>query len=582
LIPASERRGSRFSEALREFHRKKRFLGATPSLGEIRFACGLERSRFGDAFFCVIFMRRLTSSIMISPRIGNPRSGRNTERKWVNGWMKPVELRFWACLGFCLVLAAIALMGQLDRLRASEAPARLSMGKVSSPTASRPVYRIRADYDDKARTVAGRMEVTLPKNRSETWEEVYFRLYPNAFRRWQWEEHSKPKEPGYLDVTEVKVNGRKAATHIDGTVMRVNLPKPLQPGQSARIEMKYRLKLPRGGSRLNAFGRTAFLAQWYPMLAVKDEDGWHTEPYTTVGDPFYSQMSDFEVTFRVPEGYRVITSADDDPTKPAKGTVTLRQENMRDFAAVITKDYEVIQGAAGDVEVNLWYQKGMEKEAKKLHRAAVSGMRFFGSLFGPYPYREVDVVLGETGYGIAGMEYPGLVTSIPKYPTRKGERPAVNVVVHELAHQWWYGVVGNNQVKEPWLDEGLTTFSEMLYMHDKMGEDQREFLARAAEVSDEIHKRQGVTSVEPLYRYSDSIYGLMVYTRPAAMLWKLMDEIGKEKVLEILRTYYDRYKFQVATTRDFIRVANEVAGRDLTPFFDRWLFFKEKDIRKAG
>ncbi len=70
--------------------------------------------------------------------------------------------------------------------------------------------------------------MTLPKNRSETWEEVYFRLYPNAFRRWQWEEHSKPKEPGYLDVTEVKVNGQKAATHIDGTVMRVNLPKPLR------------------------------------------------------------------------------------------------------------------------------------------------------------------------------------------------------------------------------------------------------------------------------------------------------------------------------------------------------------------
>src|SRR5690606_29757300 len=121
LIPASERRGSRFSEALREFHRKKRFLGATPSLGEMRFACGLERSRFGDALFCVIFMRRLTSSIMISRRNGNPRSRRNTERKWVNGWMKPVELRFWACLGFCLVLAAIALMGQLDRLRASQA-----------------------------------------------------------------------------------------------------------------------------------------------------------------------------------------------------------------------------------------------------------------------------------------------------------------------------------------------------------------------------------------------------------------------------------------------------------------------------
>ncbi len=502
-------------------------------------------------------------------------------RKWVNRRMRRgiVELRFWVSLGLCLSLALIALVGELDR-RGMRTQTRFSMGQAAAEqSAFRPVYRIDANYDEKSDTVTGRMEVTLPK-RSEEWKEVYFHLYPNAFRRWQWGEHSKPKEAGYLDVSAVKVNGQKAQTHIDGTVMKLQLPEPLAPDQSARIEMNYQLKLPKGGSRLNAFGRTAFLAQWYPMLAVKDQDGWHTEPYTSVGDPFYTRISDFEVTFRVPEGYRLITSADD-RSEPVKGEVTLRQENIRDFAAVITKDYEVIKGKADDVEVNLWYQKGMEREAKALHRAAISAMRFFGSQFGPYPYREVDVVLGETGYGIAGMEYPGLVTSIPKYPTREGERPAVNVVAHELAHQWWYGVVGNNQVKEPWLDEGLTTFSELLYMHDQVGEDQREFLVRAAKVSDEIHEKEGVTSVEPLYKYSDSIYGLLVYTRPAAMLWELMDEIGKEKVLEILRTYYDRYQFQVATTEDFIRVANEVAGKDLTPFFNRWLFFKG-DIRKAG
>lgn len=517
-----------------------------------------------------------------SPRNGKPRTGKEFERKWVNRWMRRgiVELRFWFSLVLCLSLALIALGGQIDRQRVSETKARLSMGNaVANQSVSRPAYRIKANYDEKTYTVSGRVEVTLPR-RSETWKEVYFHLYPNAFRRWQWGEQSKPKEAGYLDVSKVKVNGRKAQTHVDGTVMKVSLPQPLPPDQSARIEMDYYLKVPKGGSRLNAFGHTVFLAQWYPMLAVKDQDGWHTEPYTSVGDPFYTQMSDFEVRFRVPEGYRLITSADD-RMETVKGDVTLRQKNIRDFAAVITKDYDVIKGAAGDVEVNLWYQKGMESEAKALHQAAVSAMNYFGSKFGPYPYREVDVVLGETGHGIAGMEYPGLVTSIPKYPTRKGERPAVNVVAHELAHQWWYGVVGNNQVKEPWLDEGLTTFSELLYMHDQVGEDQREFLARAAEVSNEIHQRQGLTSAEPLYKYSDSVYGLMVYTRPAAMLWELMDEIGKEKVMEILRTYYDRYKFQVATTRDFIRVANEVTGKDLTPFFDRWLFFKG-DIKKAG
>lgn len=254
--------------------------------------------------------------------------------------------------------------------------------------------------------------------------------------------------------------------------------------------------------------------------------------------------------------------------------VTLKQERVRDFAAVISKDYEPVEGKAGDTQVNLWYLKGMEEVAQELHDAAISGMEFFSQRFGPYPYDEVDVVLGETGYGIAGMEYPGLVTSVDKIPTRQGERPAVNVVAHELAHQWWYAVVGNNQVKEPWLDEGLTTFSEFLFMKEKMGEDEGRLLVKAAERTEQIHKEKGVTSVESLYKYSDPIYGLMVYTRPAAMMWALMDELGKNQVMKIMSTYYNRYQFQTATTADFIRVAKEVAGKDLQPFFDRWLFFK--------
>jgi aminopeptidase N len=244
--------------------------------------------------------------------------------------------------------------------------------------------------------------------------------------------------------------------------------------------------------------------------------------------------------------------------------------------AVITKDYQVIHGLSGKTQVNLWYLKGMEEVAKPLHDAAVDGMNFYGEKFGKYPYDEVDVVLGETGFGIAGMEYPGLVTSIPKVPSRKGEVPAVNVVVHELAHQWWYGLVGNNQVKEPWLDEGLTTFSEFLYMQKKMKEDERELLKRAAKRTDDIHRVIGVTSVESLYDYPDSIYAMMVYIRPAAMLYSLMDQIGEEKVMAILKTYYETYRFKIATTADFIRVANQVAGKDLTPFFKEWLYFHHK------
>ncbi|PTX64885.1 peptidase M1-like protein [Melghirimyces profundicolus] len=437
----------------------------------------------------------------------------------------------------------------------------------------RPYYSIQAKYNDAASKVTGHFSVKVPV-RGEALTELYFHLYPNAFDDWKWGAESRPEEPGYLKVRDVKVDGVKARHKNKGTLLNVQLPTPVRPGETTQVEMDYVLKIPKGGMRLNRFKNTAFLAQWYPMLAVKDREGWHIDPYTSTGDPFYSRMSDFEVTFDIPEGYQLITTAQDFPD-PVSSSVTLRQANVRDFAAVITKDYEPVRGKAGKTKVNLWYQKGMEDVAQELHDAAIAGMEFFGKYFGPYPYKEVDVVLGETGYGIAGMEYPGLVTSLDKITTRKGERPAVNVVAHELAHQWWYGVVGNNQVKEPWLDEGLTTFSEFLFMEEKMGEDERDLLVKAAERTDEINREKGITSVESLYQYSDPIYGLMVYTRPAAMMWKLVDKLGKDKVLEIMSTYYDRYRFQTATTRDFIRVASEVAGQDLEPFFDRWLYFKK-------
>lgn len=474
---------------------------------------------------------------------------------------------FWFC--FLTVMGMIVSGGMSYPVAAGLRTAH------SAEKSERPHYRITARYHDESAQVNGHVTVTVSAEQAKGWREVYFRLYPNAFSQWKWGAQAKPNQPGYLRVSHVKANGISVSPQVKETVMKVSLPQPVAAGQKLRIDMDYRLQLPKGGTRLNTFKRTAFLAQWYPMLAVKDQEGWHTEPYTTIGDPFYTRMSDFEVTFHVPPGYRLITSARD-PEDSTEGVITLRRDNVRDFAAVITKDYEQVQGKAGSVSVRLWYLPGMEDVAQELHDAAVSGMKFFSERFGAYPYDEVDIVLGETGYGIAGMEYPGLVTSIPKIPTRQGVRPAVNVVAHELAHQWWYGVVGNNQVKEPWLDEGLTTFSEFLYMHDQMGEDKRELLIRAAELCNRINRKTGVTSVDSLYRYSDPIYGLMVYTRPAAMMWDLADEIGKDKVLRILRTYYQRYRYQIATTDDFIRVANEVAGKDLTPFFNRWLYFKTR------
>ncbi|TCS94741.1 M1 family metallopeptidase [Hazenella coriacea] len=439
---------------------------------------------------------------------------------------------------------------------------------------SRPQYQIKATYDEKKDQVVGHMVVTLPETRTEPQSHVYFHLYPNAFKDWKYGQESRPTKPGYIQISNLKVNGKAVKEDIKETVMKVNLPNPVKQGESARIAMDFSLQLPHGGTRLNTYKQTAFLAQWYPMLAVQDQEGWHTDPYTTTGDPFYTQMSDFDVTFHIPKGYQVISTGNNQGHE-GKSQVTIKQDNVRDFAAVLTKDYEVIKGKSGKVQVNLWYLKGMEKEAPVLHEAAVSGMKYFSEIFGAYPYDEIDIVLGETGYGIAGMEYPGLVTSLPTVPSHQGPTPAINVVVHELAHQWWYGVVGNNQVKEPWLDEGLTTFSEFLYMQEKMNEDEKELLKKATLRTNEINQAVGVTSADSLYKYPDHVYGLMVYIRPTAMMYSLMDEIGRDQVIKIMRTYYETYQFQTATTQDFIKIANQVSGKNLTPFFQKWLYFKQ-------
>lgn len=446
---------------------------------------------------------------------------------------------------------------------------------------SRPKYEIEAKYDPSKQKVTGHVTVTIPEMRLFPQNEAYFQLYPNVFRNWKFEEESKPKQPGYLDVRNVKVDGVEVKHQVKETIMHVPFGKEVPIGKSARIEMDYELVLPKGGTRLNTYQNTAFLAQWYPMLVVRDKEGWHNDPYTTVGDPFYTQVSDFEVKFELPEGYRVISTAKDHADKPMS-KIELKQDNVRDFVAVLTKDYQVIRGKSGDIQVNLWYLKGMEKESKPLHETAIASMKFFEEKFGKYPYEEIDVVLGETGYGIAGMEYPGLVTSIAKLPTIKGEQPAISVVAHELAHQWWYGVVGSNQAKEPWLDEGITTFSEHLFMQKQMKEDDRAWLKKASEKTDEIHKAVGLHSAQRLYDYPDQVYGLMVYLRPAAMMYQLMDDLGEEKVMQILRTYYERFQFKTATSEDFFRVASEVAGKDLRPFFNKWLYFKETSPQKTG
>ncbi|MFV9511041.1 M1 family metallopeptidase [Tepidibacillus sp. LV47] len=441
-----------------------------------------------------------------------------------------------------------------------------------------PQYRLDIEYKEKEQMIIGQMELQYPNQTGNALNEIYFHLYPNAFKEWKWEKENKPKTIGYLTIKKAMIDGIEAYPHQNGTLLKLNFPKPLPKNKTANIEMEFELKLPTKGYRLSAINQSVFLAQWYPMLAVYDQQGWHLDPYTTIGDPFYTNVANFDIKLKLPKGYRVISTATDPPQEVnGQDYLFLAQENVRDFAIVITKEYEKITThSKSGIKTNLWYLPDQQEVAPLLLGGAVYAMDFYEEYFGSYPMKEIDVVLGNSSFGIAGMEYPGLVTSDPLIKIGEQTRPALNVVAHELAHQWWYSTVGNDQVKEPWLDEGLTTFSEYLYSEKILNKTNlNSLMERIKTLTDQLAASQEISVLQPIYTFGD-LYGPFVYARPAAMLWSLRNQIGDEKMKQILHTYYQQYQYKIATTKDFIKIVNQITGKDMTPFFAEWLLIKEK------
>lgn len=476
-------------------------------------------------------------------------------------------------LGLLLAISmGLYLFPKGDDNSTSVANPVLTYAKKDSQQATK--YNFAITFNEQDKEITGNVLVEVQNQSDLQLEELYFHTFPNAFTDWRWEEASKPTSEGYLKIHKATVNQLEVFPHQNETLLKINLPVPLNPQEITQVQLFFEMKIPENGLRLNSINETIFLAQWYPMLAVLDEQGWHLDPYTTTGDPFFSELADYHLQLRIPKGYSVISTAIDQQ-KSESNEITLFQENVRDFALVITKDYDKITSeTASGVVVNLYYLPEQQEVAGLLLGSSIEALEYFDTAFGAYPLPELDVVLANAGYGVAGMEYPGLVTANAIIRNRGKITPAYNVVAHEIAHQWWYSTVGNNQVIEPWLDEGLTSFSEYLYMEEVMKLQGIDSLMKdLKKYTDALAVKNNLNVLQPIYAYGE-LYGPFIYGRPAAMLWELKRQYGAAAVKKILQNYYQQYSFKVATTEDFIRVVNEVTAKDMTAFFKEWLYIK--------
>lgn len=452
-----------------------------------------------------------------------------------------------------------------------------------------PKYIINAMFDEENMLIEGEQRIYYENTTKEPIKDLYFHLYPNAFK----DSATAPFEDsemtraypngfskGWISIIGVKDGSKKANHKIMGkgnTNLRVTPKKPIEPNTSIELIIKFEVKLPNSIGRMGYGENTVNIANWYPVLCVLDEAGWNLDPYYSIGDPFYSHISQYSVSISIPKEYKLATTGNIVKINEDKDKSIYKIEanNVRDFALVLSKKFSVNKGNVDDTEVISYTIEGIK--AGEALSYGIDALKIFNKLFGKYDYKQLSIVASD--FFIGGMEYPNLVMIGQPFYEMKEDFLLEYIIAHEIAHQWWYGMVGNNEIKEPWLDEALTEYSTLLYFEEKYGghikeqvyekmvEDQYDdFVSRRPKKDESI--------LRSLKEFDNQLeYSSIVYSKGAMFIKELRREMGDEAFFKALKEYFTTYKFKNATTEDFYNILQKNTNKDLKKEFSKWLSF---------
>lgn len=476
-------------------------------------------------------------------------------------------------------------------------------------------YTIHVKLDDNNHSLHGTFKLEYHNNSPDTLNEIYFHLYPNAYKNQntalakQLERtgegafyYSKESERGYIDSLAFEVNGddallREHPDHIDIAILELN--KPLFPGESIIIGSPFYVKIPGIFSRLGHFNNAYYITQWYPKPAVYDNEGWHAFPYLNLGE-FYSEYGDYEVSIELPSNYRVAASGllqnqderewliklpdTDSLTFPKSDstfkTLLYKGENIHDFAWFADKRFCVRQETyQKDKEIWAFFLPGNQRSWEKVPKYIKQTLDFYSDEIGELPYPSVSAVQGHPGIG-GGMEYPGVTLISNNFNGRILE----NIVMHEVGHNWFYGVLGFNERNFPWLDEGLNSFYEHLYMNQYYPELRTKDMFNPLG-KDSYSEAPYHGNAELTYKFTQSLgidqavnlsseeynmlnYGSIIYKKTVSIFYYLRYYLGEEEFKLIMHSFYDEWKNKHPGPEDFREHFKNESGKDLSWFFD--------------
>jgi hypothetical protein len=449
-------------------------------------------------------------------------------------------------------------------------------------------YRIDVRLDAEEKRLGGKETLTFVNTSRAKIDTLFLHLYPNAFasdttilmRESLFPDRIKKREKcrGHMKVERVSLRGGSDLTDtkiIDETIMKLPLPDPLSPQESVELEIQFVVKLPQLILRLGYLDQDFMIGQWFPKMAVLDQDGhWNAHQYHFMGE-FFADFGAYDVSITLPPEYAVGATGhlvENRENADSTRTYVFRAEEVHDFAWAASPDYRVSGRVVDGINLSFFYKPEHEQSVDEIMNSAEFALKFYGSSFGEYHYGDFTIVDAKIGLGGGAMEYPTLITVSPSGVAQERVRMDAWIVFHEIAHQWWYGMVASNETEEAWLDEGFAVYSQRRAVEERLEDGANLIDLWGLKLSDLDFSRVGYLlepQTDPMLKDSWKYRGYLsyrasVYSKASLALETLRNHLGGEKMDQLMGEYFRRYKFKHPTTSDFIQLVQESAGEDLS------------------
>jgi aminopeptidase N len=434
------------------------------------------------------------------------------------------------------------------------------------------IYHIDYTISDDFTGVTGKETVHYTNREDIVLDEIQVHLLPNVLG-------------GEMRVASVLVDDQAIdpSYGLENSLLRIALDPGLPAGESVDLSFEFSVKVP---TEIESnYGVLAYyegvltLAHTYPMIAVYDQHGWNAEIPSDQGDPTYADASFFLVTVDAPAQVVLVGSGREvkHENNGSRQIVTFAAGPARDFYVVASPDYEKVSQTVGEVTFNSYAPENMQAGAKTALSVAIKAFQLYDERYAPYPYTEFDIVSTPT-YAL-GIEYPGVIAITDRIydlgGTLSGSPNSIMMeatVAHEAGHQWFYNLVGNNQLDEPWLDESLTQFVTWQYYADRYGSNgangfEQSLRSRWAGVDN-----QAIPIGLPVADYEGAAYSAIIYGRGPFFFDALRNEMGVDTFNAFMMDYTTSNEWGISTTDSMKQLAERDCNCDLSALFKKWVY----------